>query len=367
MNTKTMKDNAMIIKVLATRIGITLFIWQCIACIHLMTWYLDAINFRPEYTLSFKDFLYYFLAYGSWAIFSLGLFECMKRIKLKSFVVGCIVLFLAGLVLWLPSYFAIDYTINSWLNGEPEKGVVDQLVNTSNALVFFYGIVYTLTFVVCISIFIYKNARESQLSELKLRAEQSETQLQLLQSQLGSHFLFNCLGSISALARTDDKNKLLSAVNRVGNLLRYTIESTKCKRISLQDELAFVDDYIALQKLRFEERFEYQSSIDKALNNVQIPPFLIQPLIENAFVHAVAKTESTVKIRLNTHKQDQHLLVSVSNTYIDFEKPQQSFGSAISNLRTRLEMIFRRNYSLKHGRDKELYVSGLSLPISGNS
>lgn len=363
MNTKAMKSNITHIKKHAIRIGIALFIWQGIAYVHLMSRYFDAVALRPEYTLNFNDYLYYILAYGSWAIFSLVLFECMKMVKQKFHLSALLTFFLIGLILWLPSYFIIDYAINAWLNGVPQEGIITQVISTPNALIFFYGIVYTLTFVGCICILMYKNARESQLSALKFRAQQSETQLQLLQSQLGPHFLFNCLGSISALVRKGSENELLSAVNRVGNLLRYTIESAQYKKTLLRDELVFVENYIALQTLRFGKRFEYKLSVDDALSSIQVPPFLIQPLIENAFAHAVAKTEETVQIHLTISEKDEQLLISASNTYIDIEKSQQSFGSAISNLRARLEMIFNLNFSLRHGRNGEQYECHISIPI----
>lgn len=358
-----MKHIVTTIKLLAARFGIALFLWQCIAYVHLMTGYFDVIASRPEYTLDFNHYAYYFLAYGSWAVFSLVLFELLKKVKQGSILKGFSAIFLIALLLWLPSYFIIDYTINLWLNEQPQEGLIEQLISTPNALIFFYGILYALTFFVCVCILMHKNALESQLNALKFQAQQSETQLQLLQSQLGPHFVFNCLSSISALARTGNKNELLSAVNKVGNLLRYTIESAKSHKVFLHDELIFVDDYIALQKLRFGKRFEYLAAIDDALDHVQTPPFLLQPLIENAFIHAVAKTENTVQIHLKIHRQGSRLLVSVSNTYIDIENPQQSFGSAISNLRSRLEVIFEQDSSLKHAREGELYVCNISIPV----
>jgi len=353
-----------------TRVGISFFIWMCVAYVHLMTGFLDTVKHRPDYQLGFNDYLYYFSAYSAWAIFSFVLFEHLKRVCMKKSTVWYVGTFFLGLFIWLPSYFVIDYSINTLIHDLPFDQVWQALLKISNAIIFFYTIVYALTFGCCLSLLLYKHARESQLSTLQLKARETENllkissqQLQLLQSQLSPHFLFNCLGAISALARSGDKTSLVDAVSKVGNLLRYTIESSKQAYIPISDELAFVDDYISLQKLRFGLRFHYHVVNNIDLSEVWLPPFLIQPLIENAFVHAVAMTENTADIKLQLENTSSALRIRVENTFANNSAENHSLGTTLSNLKTRLGFVYQHNFQFNYGIENSMYIATIEIPL----
>lgn len=346
----------------------TLIIWECVGLAHLLTGYFDTLKFRPDHQLSSVDFIYYALAYGSWAVITLALFVALERLTESRNVFKHLLLFVLGMVVWLPVYFLYDATINSWLYTRPVSGIFAVLSNTPNGLFFLYGTLYSLTFGICTSIIYYRRSQQARLDSLALIAQNSQAkltmasqQLQLLQSQLGPHFMFNCLGSISALARQADKESLISAVSKVGNLLRFTIDAASQKYVLLSEEMLFIQDYIDLQKLRFDQRFTYKLLHDD-IPELLVPPFLIHPLIENAFVHAVAHTRQSVNLSVHIRALNNVLHVAVVNDYVETDIQDSSLGSAIKNLQARLNMLFDGNFSLSHARVGAQYKSELAIP-----
>lgn len=347
---------------------LTLIVWECIGLVHLMAGYFDTLKFRPDHQLAVTDFAYYALAYGSWALITLVLFAILKWLAQSKGILNHILVFGLGMGFWLPIYFVFDALISAWLFARPFTGVKDVLSNTPNGLFFLYGTLYALTFGIGTSIIYYRRSQQAQMDALALLAQNSQAkltmagqQLQLLQSQLGPHFMFNCLGSISALARQADKESLISAVSKVGNLLRFTIDSASQKYVLLSEELLFIQDYVDLQKLRFDQRFSFVLTQEHH-QDIFIPPFLIHPLIENAFVHAVAYTNQPVKIEVHIQAQNDDLHVVVRNDYVESDSRNTGLGSALKNLNERLSMMFDANFDLTYSREGEQYESKLTIP-----
>ncbi|TRY33243.1 sensor histidine kinase [Aliiglaciecola sp. M165] len=349
---------------------VSMLAWQSIAYVHLIAGFLDTLKYRPDHQLTVDEYLYYFLAYTCWALFSVGLLNVLSSMPKNRRKIAFVALFLTGLIVWLPTYFLLDFSINAWIQGSPMQGAIDKVLNTPNGLIFLYAMLYTMTFGVCNAVILYRDAKTSQLHALQLAADKSEAQLmltqqhlQLLQSQLSPHFLFNCLGAISALARTASKNELLSAVSKVGNLLRFTVESAKFDKILLREELEFVDDYISLQALRFGDRFNFQCELKNTSTEILIPPFLIQPLIENCFSHEVAHNETCTDICLSLCIEQAFLVIRVTNT-TEAETPLSvGLKSSLSNLRDRLSAAYSGQFVCQHGFENGLFVNVLQIPL----
>jgi len=356
---------------IAIQLFAALLIWNCIAYLHLMAGYFDSLPYRPERQLSRQDFYYYSLAYSCWALLSVALFHFLKMLPSKHIKISYLVTFTVGLLTWLPLYFLADFFIASKVKSEPLGNLFERLLATPYSLLFFYAMMFALTFGVCTSILLYRNAKAQQLSALKLEALQSEIQLtqanqklQLLQSQLSPHFLFNCLNAISGLVRTGDKDRLLEAIGRIGNLLRYTVHTTENTRILLSEELEFVDNYIALQKLRFQERFLFTIDIKVEESQILVPPLLIQPLIENAFTHSVALSAASIAIELTVVQEMELLKITVINddtgNSVDTNHGMQS---ALANLQARLKVAFLQSYEFQTQQIDNKFVSQLTLSV----
>lgn len=358
------------IQSIAKQLMVFTLVWQAIAYVHLMAGFLDTLKYRPDHQLVLNDYLYYFFAYSSWVIFSVVLLNILSSVRSGKRKFIFVLIFLLGGIIWLPSYFLLDFSINAWIHGTPMQGAIERVFNTPNGLIFMYGMFYAMTFGLCNAVILYKDAKASQLRALQLAADKSETQLlltqqhlQLLQSQLSPHFLFNCLGAISALARTASKDELLSAVSKVGNLLRFTVESAKYDKILLREELAFIEDYIGLQALRFGERFRYVCEVKNVSTELLVPPFLIQPLIENCFTHGVANSESCIQIRLCILVENEQLAITVSNTTESSVSDSIGLKSALGNLKDRLSAAYGEHFHCLHSFEDGNFVNFVSIPL----
>ena len=161
------------------------------------------------------------------------------------------------------------------------------------------------------------NAKNVELSQLKEAKAQAETNL--LQSQINPHFLYNSLNSIASLALTDGVKTQKMAYS-LSDLFKYSINRKGKKMSTVLEEVAMVETYLEIEKIRFGERLQYELQIEPQLNDFQIPLFLIQPLVENAVKHGVSQNEQGGKIVMKIEKEANGIVISVRDNGPSFPK-----------------------------------------------
>lgn len=351
-------------------LSIILSCWCAIGLLHLMTGYLDIIRHNKEHVIALSDLVYYLLAYMSWALFSALLFLILSRLFAYRSLSYIVIIYFAGTVLWLPSFFIIDSKLAGWLYDIQTPTAIDLLRNLSTKLVFFYFIVYTLTFIFCAAVIYYQLAKASKKKSLELEAKHAKTQLMLaelhireLQSQLSPHFLFNCLNSISALARSSKTEELVTAVAQLGELLRFTLEASQEKLIDIFSEVLFVENYISLQKLRFENRFTYTIEKNHISGEMCCPPFLLQSLVEHAFTYFVTRTKEMVAIKANIASDidNINLTVEVCDSLNALNTEDKS--NAFINLKKRLDILYGENLWSLENKFNDNYKVEVTIPL----
>ncbi|HWY38356.1 MAG TPA: histidine kinase, partial [Bacteroidia bacterium] len=184
------------------------------------------------------------------------------------------------------------------------------------------------------------NIRKSEINSLKIQATLKEAELNKLKSQLNPHFMFNALNSIRALIDEDPK-KAKQAVTKISSILRQTLSLEKNRLISFDREMELVVDYLDLEKIRFEERLHYSFEIEPGSNRYQVPPMILQTLVENAIKHGISNlTEGGMITIRTTIQKDERLLIEISNSghYNPDAMPQSGYG--IKNTRDRLAHVF---------------------------
>jgi hypothetical protein len=149
--------------------------------------------------------------------------------------------------------------------------------------------------------------REAQLAQALHLAE-----LRLLKSQLNPHFLFNALNTVRALI-AEDPTRAQQAVTQLARTLRYTLNSGQDELVSLERELAIVDDYLAIEALRLGERLSLVRGISPATRDRQIPVMLLQTLVENAIKHGIAQLPEGGELRISSEMQQDGLILTVEN------------------------------------------------------
>jgi LytS/YehU family sensor histidine kinase len=178
-----------------------------------------------------------------------------------------------------------------------------------------------------------KEAVETQLAEARLEA---------LSARTHPHFLFNALNSIAALVDEDPKAGE-QAILGLARMFRYVLEGSKSTFVTLRDELEFVRSYLAMESLRFGERLSCTLEVDEALNDVPVPPLLLQPLVENAVRHGM-RDSGKGRVLLRAELERECLLVSVDD---DGPGPEASShrgaGTSHDTVRARLSLLYGKS------------------------
>lgn len=190
------------------------------------------------------------------------------------------------------------------------------------------------------------NRRLQHQRELAIRAESlaARASLAAMRSQLQPHFLFNALHSVGSLIESEPE-KAVDGMERLGDLLRYTIREREEDRVMLSEEWAFVEDYIALQELRFGDRIIVEAILDPSCLRRRVPPFLIQPLVENAFVHGPGSRASGGFIRVVGQCREGVLSITVEDNGPGLASSRG--GSGLANLRSRLKAMYGSKSTLE--------------------
>ncbi|WP_304225133.1 histidine kinase [Gracilinema caldarium] len=172
--------------------------------------------------------------------------------------------------------------------------------------------------------------------------EERSAEYQALQSQVQPHFLYNVLGGFAALNRMGNRDSLERSILALKDMLRYTVSHEAIATIA--EELSFIEKYLELQKLRFQDRLIWNIDIEQELKTIRIPKLIIQPLIENAIIHGIEPTGDMGSIKLSITK---HPTVSGSYLFIIVEDSGQGFdpqktqkGIGLANVERRLQLRY---------------------------
>ncbi len=193
----------------------------------------------------------------------------------------------------------------------------------------------------------FRQFRDAQVDRARVQTQLAEAHLESLKSRLHPHFLFNALNSISALLHTDVE-RADRMIARLSELLRASIENTGIKEVSLRDEIDFLDRYLEIQRVRFEDRFEVSYQTGDEVSNAAVPSLILQPLVENTIRHGVAKVIRPVSVMVSAHRENGNLVISVKDDGPGFEKPVADVkpGFGLRSTRERLEQMYGTNQSL---------------------
>jgi hypothetical protein len=205
----------------------------------------------------------------------------------------------------------------------------------------------------------------SRVAETRAATAQSlaaQAELRALRAQLTPHFLFNSLNSISALTSADP-----AAARRMclllGDFLRGTLHLSSLERISLGQELALVDQFLAIEQVRFGERLRLERAIAPDALSIAIPPLIVQPLAENALRHGVAQRLEGGTVRIEARVEGDELLVAIENPIDGAPKPRTGRPAVgLDNVRRRLDTGYGRTGQLRVGADAGRFRAEIRLP-----
>jgi len=200
---------------------------------------------------------------------------------------------------------------------------------------------------------------KSKLAEIE--AKQTRAELESLKSQVNPHFLFNSLNNIYGQL-LEDHEQAGESLLTLSSLLRYLIYASQKTSISLEEEVKFLDDYMAMERLRLGEKCELQFEKEGAWQGHMLSPFLLIPFVENAFKHGSFATvdKSYIHVKLSVANQALHFEVVNS---VKQQPETNSKGTGISNVKRRLELIMPEGHELDISPGNHEFKVQLSLQL----
>lgn len=212
-------------------------------------------------------------------------------------------------------------------------------------------------------------ARERLMLERAERAQLNEqlvkAQLDALRRQIEPHFLFNTLNAITGLVRDQRNEAAVGMIAGLSELLRRALTDSDRHLVTLGEELAFLDKYLAIQQLRFGERLRYSLDAPDALLSARVPGLLLQPLVENAFKHGLAHRAQGGAVRVGVAMADNRLAMTVYNDGPPLRPETARAGIGLANVAERLKGLYADDFSLDLRNHADGVEVRIVLPLSG--
>lgn len=207
------------------------------------------------------------------------------------------------------------------------------------------------------------NSLISQIQKMELFTQ--DARFHALQGQIHPHFIYGTLETIRMTALQNKDKEAASMIFSLSSLIRYSM-SISSKAVTLKDELEIARHYLMIQKMRFDERIDYAFHVDEKLLEMEIPSFILQPILENAIVYGVSQTLDKCTLTVNAYEEENHIGIVVSNTGLPITKQRlqevnellsgevsvEDFkgkrnGLALNNIRERLNIFFNGRASVR--------------------
>ena len=232
---------------------------------------------------------------------------------------------------------------------------------------FLRGIIYYwLIVAVTHALNYYERYEEKALAASQLEAQLAQAQLQALKMQLHPHFLFNTLNSISALLRHDVETADLM-IERLGDFLRMTLAHPGAQDVTLKEELEFVNCYLAIEKIRLQERLETRIDVEPQVLDALVPNLILQPIVENAIHHGIAPRSARGRLEIQARRHRSLLSLRVRDNGPGIHAPNGE-GVGLSNTRARLARLYGSGHrlALENAAEGGLVVT-LEIPFRNGS
>jgi len=203
--------------------------------------------------------------------------------------------------------------------------------------------------------------REKEAAEEHARKLAVEARLRSLESRIHPHFLFNTLNSISSLIAVNP-SRAEQIVGRLATLLRASLDTSKQPLIPLQQELAMVESYVDIERVRFGDKLRGSVDVPAELQNASVPPMSVQALVENAVKHGIAPCSGGGEVRVTASADDGSLRIEVRDTGPGFDLTAIPAGHGLDNLVERLDALFGEKARLNVFRKDGHSVVEMVLP-----
>lgn len=228
-------------------------------------------------------------------------------------------------------------------------------------LILVYLVVLLVSFVNLLSHNFKTESKNKELQNkiLTTQLQIKDQELQYLKKQIHPHFLFNTLNTIYGFALRGSKDTP-DIILKLSNLLDYILYQVSKPKVSLKEEILHIQEYIDLERIRFQDTLKISFKSDIGDKDKLIPPMLLIPFVENAFKHGNL-IEGFLHIFIEIQLIGDSLDFSIKNTVKNNSEPQKESGIGLVNIRKRLDLMYPDNYSLRVTTDQEWYEVELKI------
>lgn len=319
-------------------------------------------SYFDDYTYSLKTNLLGFPIHMALAY--LNVYVLMPKFVYKrKYLSYSVLVFLALFLMLFVKYYLTYYLVstNVWPEGPEEPNGL----NFNYAVQMMLGEFYVVAFVTAIKVTIDWLGENDRFNELEKR--QLATELRFLRTQVSPHFFFNTLNNIYALTLSKS-DKAPEVVLKLSDLMRYLLYATKKRKQDLALELQSIQNYIDLERIRFNEELHISVSIQGNPKHKKIAPMLLMPFVENAFKHGVNHHIGAAEIILEATVEGDFLNFRISNTIpektLKSKKDIKNSGIGLTNVKKRLELGYSaKDYELTTKETNQLYIVELKIKV----
>ncbi len=331
-------------------------IWIIISFVHFLVLY-SLLNNNFEYSL--LDSIIFNLLYLG---IGLSLWYPAKFISLENYNIIKIIFnhFAAAAItsiIWVYTGYTI-LTKTLLLSGEYGPILKSTLFGRFIVGIVYYAIIVSIDYI----IIYYNNFQQKLIKEAELKSLVKEAELKNLKYQINPHFIFNSLNSISSLTLSDPKRAQEMTIN-LSRFLRATLAENDKQKIKLSEEIKNIRTYLEIEKVRFEDKFEFIEEIEPDCLKIEIPSMLLQPLFENAIKHGVYESVVKVLIIMRCSFENSYLKIEVINNFDPEAVSAKGEGIGLSNISKRLSLIFNQNNLLEIEKKENKYGVTILVPI----
>jgi LytS/YehU family sensor histidine kinase len=240
----------------------------------------------------------------------------------------------------------LNNTFNPYANPSPPDGFLKSWVYKFYSGILTWIVLYAA--VVVVSYVLESRARlaAQQTETARLNELLSKAQLETLRQQIEPHFLFNTLNAVAGLVREQRNDDAVNMLAELSEYLRRVLHDSARQQVSLGEELDFTQKFLNIQKLRFADRLQVNVNVPSDLYRAQVPSLILQPIVENAIKHGIAKRVQGGEVRIGAARSNGMLTVHVYNDGPGIVEAAAT-GVGLSNVRTRLESLYGKAFELR--------------------
>ena len=248
--------------------------------------------------------------------------------------------------------------------GIPHKSLLGELYDQAFINVFSYAAVAGAGYAVSYA----RALATNRIRSVELERRLAEARLEALTRRLQPHFLFNSLNTIAALIRLADPEKALAALVALGDLLRVVLSTDGDARIPLQQEVAWAEHYLRIERLRFDDRLTTEVHVDPQLGQALVPALVLQPFVENAVRHGVERHSGASLVSIAAEREGEYLALTVSNSGgapVREQEQRPGFGLGLESTRERLAHLYGADhFVLEIATSADATTARIRIPLA---